>query len=1093
MESRIEEPPMETDLNLSPKKALTGSYTLRLNLETVLVVLILLTAVFSRFYLLGERVMSHDEVNHVVPSFDFFQGRGYRYDPITHGPLQFHLIAFSYFMFGDSDFTSRIPAALFSVATVALALFAFRRYLGRAGSLAAGLMFLISPFMMFYGRYARNEAFIVVWAVLTLYTILRYLERGETKILFLFTLVNALHFTDKATSYIFAAEELLFLAGFLVYRLRQHPWRELRGKGLWQVLRSERVFDLSMLLGTLVLPLLAAFPLQLAGFNPLDTSSSAGVLRAGTMIGLLFVISAILGMWWNRDRWVQHLALFYAVFIPLYTTFFTNLPGMAGGFLGALGYWLQQQGVQRGGQPLYYYAFMQIPLYEYLPAVGTLLALGIGWRCRLWLALPGRPFERVAAPPFADAESAPEEDEARDPVLEKPAEGEVQPVPALPLFLFWSFSSLLAFTFSGEKMPWLTIHIAVSMILAAGWVVGWLAEGADWGSFMRHRAWLALLLLGVMLAALGGAFKVLGEVQAVPAQDMLQMIVKTVPGSFFYLIAALAAAWAAAGLLRGLPGVGRFLTLAGLAFLAVLTVRTAIRAAFINYDYGYEYLVYAHGAPGPKQILKQLEEISRRTTGGLNIVVAYDNNARYPFWWYLRHYPNRIDFDVNPTGDLRRAAVVLAGTGNYDKLNSVLGSSYQSLEYTRLWWPNQDYWNLKWEQIGAEEGGVQTMTLWRYLQGCWRHIQPFFTDTQARNSIWQIWFNRDYTLYAQLHNNQNFTDVTWVPSERMRMYIRKDVNAQALGIPLEQVQAADPYALVRVKLSPEKTVGQLGSLSGQFQSPRSVALASDGSIYVADSGNNRIQHLQPDGQIIRVWGSFSDVSKGEAPGGTFNEPWGVAVGPDGSVYVADTWNHRVQKFNADGQFVTLWGVYGRAERPDAFWGPRGIAVDGQGQVYVADTGNKRIAVFDSSGHFITQLGAAGDQPGQLNEPVGVAVGPDGRVYIADTWNQRVQVFSDEGEKFKPQAVWPVEAWGSQSVEDKPFIAVRSNGSVLVTDPEGNRVIEFSPEGKVVRTFGEAFDNGGGLGLPSGITVDASGVWVSDAANNQLMRFRLTGQ
>ena len=92
----------------------------KLNLETLIIIVILLLAILSRFTDVGARVMSHDEVNHVVPSWDLAMGRGYVQDPVTHGPLQFHLIALSYFLFGDSDFTSRVPAALFSVAAIAV-------------------------------------------------------------------------------------------------------------------------------------------------------------------------------------------------------------------------------------------------------------------------------------------------------------------------------------------------------------------------------------------------------------------------------------------------------------------------------------------------------------------------------------------------------------------------------------------------------------------------------------------------------------------------------------------------------------------------------------------------------------------------------------------------------------------------------------------------------------------------------------------------------------------------------------------------------------------------------------------------------------
>ena len=91
-------------------------------IEHLIITILLVVAVISRFYNLGQRDMSHDEVNHVVPSYQLYQGEGYRHDPVTHGPMQFHLIAATYFLFGDSDYASRVPSALFSVATIAFIL-----------------------------------------------------------------------------------------------------------------------------------------------------------------------------------------------------------------------------------------------------------------------------------------------------------------------------------------------------------------------------------------------------------------------------------------------------------------------------------------------------------------------------------------------------------------------------------------------------------------------------------------------------------------------------------------------------------------------------------------------------------------------------------------------------------------------------------------------------------------------------------------------------------------------------------------------------------------------------------------------------------
>jgi len=1072
-----------------------------LNVETLLVVLLLAVAVVSRFYDLGARTMSHDEINHVVPSFSLYSGNGYKVDPMSHGPFQYHMMALSYALFGDNDFTTRIPAAVISIAALVVALFAFRRYLGRTGALVAGALIIISPLMLFYGRYARNESYIVLWGILTIYAILRYLERGEAWALFLFTAVNMAHFTDKATSYMFAAEELLFLAAYFVDRVSRCEWQSarrrasfllglaltvellagavgfyllnkpnadmateqvraiiivvsilaaggagalvwsgvelVRGLG-WTVIKSERVADMLILLGTLILPLLAAIPIKLMGYTPLDYTST-GMLRVVGVAAVLAAIGVALGLWWFGRKWLFHAALFFVPIILLYSTFFTNPQGIVGGLVGELSYWMEQQGVARGGQPLYYYALLMIPMYEFLSALGTVTAAGIATFGRLWQSQPNLPFTR----PPSDSDHVP-------------------PVPVAALLVFWSVSSLAVFTYAGEKMPWLTIHIALPMILSTAWAIGWLVEAVPWGR----------------VAACG---------------------VVPVPGR------------------GGFRNYARLATLVLFGFLAVLTGRDAFRAAYINYDYPTEYLVYAHAAPDPKVLFGEIEELSIRTTGTTtDMVAAYDNQVRYPYWWYMRRYTSKIDFDVNPTRDLRRALVIAVGDENLTKLTPVVRQDYTEFAGMRLWWPNLDYWSLKWGTIESERtstlqteyAGTDTvmpaMNILGYLEYAWPHIKAFFTDSKVRSAVFQIWFNDDFTEWGALKNSTAYSLTDWGVSARMHYYIRKDIAAQLwpYGASAQAViTPADPYAAITTPASPDLVLGTAGGEPGQFQSPRAVAVAADGSLYVVDSMNDRIQHLSQDGEVLQVWGTPragtgtttpADVSQGEAPSGTFNEPWGIAVAPDGSVYVADTWNYRIQKFTADGTFVTMWGFFGQAgDAPEAFYGPRGLAVDPQGRVYVADTGNKRIVVFGPDGEYITQFGTPGMGLGQLDEPVAVAVDAAGNVYVTDTWNQRVQVFAPaaDGLVYTAIAEWPVDGWYGQSVENKPFIAVDATGNVSVTDPELCRVITFSPGGQPVRVWDGC--PAGTLLLPSGIASDGSGgLWVTNAGNGTLVHFKL---
>ena len=220
------------------------------------------------------------------------------------------------------------------------------------------------------------------------------------------------------------------------------------------------------------------------------------------------------------------------------------------------------------------------------------------------------------------------------------------------------------------------------------------------------------------------------------------------------------------------------------------------------------------------------------------------------------------------------------------------------------------------------------------------------------------------------------------------------------------------------------------------------------------------------------------------------EPWGIAVDRDGYVYVADTWNHRIQKFDATGKFVTTWGAFGDVGGvlgdPLLLYGPRGIVVDSQKNVLVSDTGNKRIVKYTSEGQFVQQWGGSGTLEGQLREPCGLVVDANDGVYVADVWNQRVQEFDRNGAYL---AQWPVVGWESEAPVNKPYLAIGSQGSVYVTQPDYHRVVKFNGGGQVLAMWGQYGSNDQGLSTPSGIAVDAAGfIYVADSGNNRVVKY-----
>lgn len=285
----------------------------------------------------------------------------------------------------------------------------------------------------------------------------------------------------------------------------------------------------------------------------------------------------------------------------------------------------------------------------------------------------------------------------------------------------------------------------------------------------------------------------------------------------------------------------------------------------------------------------------------------------------------------------------------------------------------------------------------------------------------------------------------------------------------------------------------------QFSDPFGIAAARDGSLLVADAGDAQaIRRIAPDGTVSTLAGGSPGYADGPAASARFNTPSGLARGADGSTYIADTGNNVIRRLAPDGVVSTAAGglAAGLADGParDArFNGPVGVAVDHAGRIIVADTYNDRIRILTPDGIVATLAGTGGpgyvDGPGaeaRFDTPCGVAADRSGRVYVADSGNGLVRAISPDG---IVSTVGPLPAEGLV----RPIgIAVTEDGTIYVTDDRG-RIAEIVPgvAARVVAGSRAGFEDGAGgearFRGPSGLAAIAPGRLLVADARNALIR------
>lgn len=936
-----------------------GYVTIRLDWFRIVFAAVLAFTVVTRFYGLSLKPFHHDESLYATYSWYLFDGRGYKYDPMMHGPFMFYLDAALFTLFGISDFVARMSAALFGVGVVACA-WLFRKELGKAGALSAAILYAVSPTFMYFSRFFREDIFVAFWALLSVALYVNWLRERRRGWLYEAAAAFSLMFCVKENSY-------MFLAIFVSF-------------GVFMPL-FERVFGRA-----------AAPP------GPPSPASSGG--RFSTLDILV------------------SLAVFFAVFYLFFSSFFQNQPGFIDGlYRKSLGYWMHQNKIQRIKGPFTY--FCPIAATYELPLLAVLFAGIVAhlWRRRLarvvlvastavalplmclWKQeLPVEPWDR-----FLHMTST------LDIVftLYVIAIGLAATCTYLregrrfAAFLsYWSWSSFLLYSYAGEKVPWLLMHALMPMVLWTALILGEFLESERFA--WRKGLWTALLAAGLLLF-LQASLRLCFVNESNPVECMVYTQTSTDIQKTLRIIQGLAdetgkglqmpmgiqgeSTWPYTWYLRDYkdwfhPGT---ITAPSKMVVAVDWDKRKDFSAVLEPHYREMRMKLREWwVPSPLGSLKSPERGWAERAFGRSPFSVFLADSSYRANALLRYYFGRKVWSILGSQDI-------AFYVRKDLLGEAAAPSAADLAAPAQKAPAVAKEYAIIGEVAPERAfGERGSSKGRFDEprGIWADARGNIYAADTKNHRWQK-FDAKGNLLLCVGGPGNG------PSQ----------FKEPMGIAADSdgfVYVSDTWNHRIQKFDREgKFAKQWEGGAGGFWAPKGLAFDREGNLYVADTGRHRVQKFTRDGKFLLAWGD-----QGEGPG-EFREPVGIAVSPDGIitpadgakkqrevrgevVYVADTANKRVQKFDTKGIFLGQFPVLGWEE----YYTEPFVAVDAAGRIWVTDSRNNRVEIFSPEGTLLALWSAKGFKPGDFNTPIGIFIA-DGRVYLSDTFNYRVQVFGEK--------------------------------------------------------------------------------------------------
>ncbi len=631
---------------------------------------IILLGAILRFWGLGDKPLHHDESLHAyfslklmqndlenwISCFNTSNAGCYHYDPLLHGPFQFHAIAFVYQIsqwlgapdHGVNTTTVRIAAATLGTVIVGLPYF-LRDYLGRIGAWLACFLLAISPSMVYFSRFAREDIYMACFTLLLVVAVGRYVHTHKMRWIIIAAAAFGLSYATKEATFLTVLIFGSFLGALLAWELGVRlPFRS-RFQSRYAHYLPRTCGWITLLIYFLILAPLARFffgwvrALSIYVTDPKTVNAAnayvqnlknvtvATVPWVGIVLGIFVlviliremlgrsvqtgrrgiaakldpdrqpVLDTILTMPWTH--WFFALLCAWTIFLVLFTALFTDIPGGIGnGIWQGLYYWLQQVQVARGGQPWYYYLLL-IPLYEQIGLVfglvGVVRSLLRPTRFRLFM-------------------------------------------------VYWFVGNVFIYSWAAEKMPWLMIHMTMPMmILAAIGLEPGVVKVADLVKSRLQRR-----------STTGPEFVIASEPPVRPKV--------------------------------GVPvGVAIFSCVLGVLLL-LPTLQNIYQVTYVHYADGpHEMMIYVQTTTDVNALMAKVNLLDQKLDGGNHqLAIGLTSDATWPLIWYLRDYPNTcLDYPQGCPATAKNIPVIIVGGDNLFGNQSLYSADYRYHQYhMRTWW-----------------------------------------------------------------------------------------------------------------------------------------------------------------------------------------------------------------------------------------------------------------------------------------------------------------------------------------------------------------------------------------------------------------------